>query len=112
MHLEMRGVNYELKDALKDHIERRIRFALGRFADRIERLVVRISDMNGPRGGVDKHCRIAVALIPKGVVMVEGTGDDPFALVADAAKRTRQSVRRSLERRRRGRQSALSSAAD
>ena len=29
MQLEMRGVNYDLDDVLKDHIERRLRFALG-----------------------------------------------------------------------------------
>ena len=111
MQLEMRGVNYELQDELKDHIERRLRFALGRFADRIERLTIRVSDVNGPRGGIDKHCRIAIALIPKGTIMVEGTGDDPFALVADAAKRARRSVRRTLERRRRGREPQSSLAA-
>lgn len=108
MLVEMRGVNYELTDELKDHIERRLRFALGRFADRMGRLTIRISDVNGPRGGIDKHCRIAMALIPRGVVRVECTGDDPFALVADATKRARRSVRRVLERRRRGREPQLS----
>ena len=103
MQPEMRGVNYELSNGLKDHIERRLRFALGRFAERIDRLSVRLSDVNGPRGGIDKRCRIAVALVPRGVVMVEGSGDDPFALVTEAAKRAGRAVRRALERRRRGR---------
>lgn len=103
MELDMRGVNYELDDALKSHIERRLGFALGRFADRITRLMVRLSDVNGPRGGVDKRCQIAVALAPRGVVMIEGAGDDPFALIADAAKRAQRSVGRTLERRRHGR---------
>ena len=84
-------------------IERRLRFALGRFASRIRRLRVRLTDVNGPRGGLDKRCRIAVDLIPRGMVMVEGAGDDPFALVAGAAKRASRAVRRALERRRRGR---------
>jgi ribosome hibernation promoting factor len=101
MHLEMRGVNYELDDKLKDHLERRLRFALGRFAARIDRVRVRLSDVNGPRGGVDKQCRIAVALIPRGGVMVGGSGRDPFALVARTAKRIGWSVRRALEHRRR-----------
>ena len=103
MQLEMRGVNYDLDDVLKGHIERRLRFALGRFAARIRRLTVRLTDVNGPRRGIDKRCRIAVALVPLGVVMVEGSGDDPFALIADAAKRVGRAVRRELERRRRGR---------
>src|SRR3954466_7046464 len=101
MQLEMRGVNYSLDDVLKGHIERRLRFALGRFAARIHRWTVRLTDVNGPRGGIDKRCRIAVALVPRGVVMVEGSGDDAFALIADTATRAGRSVRRALERRRR-----------
>src|SRR5690242_487729 len=103
MQLEMRGVNFELDDKLTDHIERRLRFALGRFAARIDRLTVHLSDVNGPRGGIDKRCRIAVALVPRGRVMVEGLGDDPFTLVTDTAKRARRAVRRTIERRRAGR---------
>ena len=103
MQVEMNGVNYELGDDLKNHIERRLRFALGRFAARIARLTVRLSDVNGPRGGIDKRCRIAVALVPRGLVLIERSGDEPFALIADAVNRAARAVRRELERRRRGR---------
>jgi putative sigma-54 modulation protein len=103
MQLEMRGVNLELDDKLTDHIERRLRFALGRFAARIDQLTVYMSDVNGPRGGIDKRCRIAVALVPRGMVIVEGSGDDLFALLSHTAKRVRRALRRALERRRRNR---------
>src|SRR5690348_13668416 len=100
MNMRILGLNYEINDELKDHIERRLRFALGRFTARIRRLTVQLSDVNGPRGGIDKRCRIAVALFPRGIVMVQGTGDDPFALVTHSARRARRAVRRALERRR------------
>jgi len=94
-------VNYRLDDELKNHTTRRVRFALGRFADRVGRVTVHLTDVNGPRGGVDQRCRIAVALVPRGVARVEGSGHDPFALVARVAKRVGRSVRRALARRRR-----------
>lgn len=100
MHLDLRGVNYVLDEDLKEHIERRLRFALGRFADRINQVRVRFADVNGPRGGVDKHCQIAIALSPRGVVRVEGSGDDPMALACLVAKRAGRAVRRALSRRR------------
>jgi ribosome-associated translation inhibitor RaiA len=103
MQLDMRGVNYQLDEPLKDHIERRAHFALERFAARIRKLTVRVTDVNGPRGGVDKHCRIAIDLIPSGTVMIEDRGKNPFSLVADMTKRAGRSVRRKLERRRRRR---------
>jgi putative sigma-54 modulation protein len=100
MQLELRGLDFELDDELTEHIERRLRFALGRFAERIRHLTVHLSDVNGPRGGIDKRCRIEVGLFPRGVVMVQGLGDDPFALVTHSARRVRRAVRRELERRR------------
>ena len=72
MQLRIRGVNYGLDDVLKDHIERRLRYALGRFAAPIQRLTVRLTDVNGPRGGLYCCRRIAVALVPRGVVTVLG----------------------------------------
>jgi ribosome-associated translation inhibitor RaiA len=100
MNVDVRGVKYDIDDELKEFAERRLWFALGRFARRIDRVVVRLSDINGPRGGVDKKCVITAMLLPRGVVRVEGLGDDPYALIADAARRARRSVRRDLVRRR------------
>jgi ribosome-associated translation inhibitor RaiA len=103
MNLDVRGVKYELGEKLQEYIERRLRFALRRFAGRIDRVQVRISDINGPRGGIDKRCQITVALIPRGEVRVEGSDHDPFALVARVSKRAAYAVHRTLGRRRRAR---------
>ncbi|QDV37631.1 HPF/RaiA family ribosome-associated protein [Tautonia plasticadhaerens] len=101
MRLEMHGLKYELDDPLKDHIERRLRSALGRLEGRIDRVTVTLTDVNGPRGGPDKRCRIAVSLAPRGGVIVTGVGSDPFALVSRAASRAGRATRRALDRRRR-----------
>ena len=101
MQLEIRGVQYKMEDSLREYIERRLGFALGRFADRIGRVTAYLSDINGPRGGIDKRCRISVNLIPRGAVMIEDCDHDPFTLAARGAKRVGRSVRRALERRRR-----------
>lgn len=103
MAFDVRGVKYELGDELRDYIERRLAFALGRIGDRVDSVMVRLSDVNGPRGGVDKRCLIAVALRPRGVVRIEDSGHDPFALVARAARRVGQTVHRALGRQRRTR---------
>jgi hypothetical protein len=101
--MDIRGINYQLDDELKNHIERRLSFAVGRFAARVQKLTVRMTDINGPRGGIDKHCRIAIDLFPRGTVMLEDRGENPFVLVTDMAKRAGRTVRRELERRRRRR---------
>lgn len=52
MHLEIRAGNVELADAMRLHLERRLRFTLGRFDDRIRKVTVRLKDLNGPKGGL------------------------------------------------------------
>lgn len=100
MRIDIRGVHYDLADELERHVERRLRSALGRFAGRIDRVLVRIADVNGPRGGIDKRCRITIVLVPRGVVRLEDAGHDPYTLVARASRRAGQGVRRALLRRR------------
>jgi hypothetical protein len=49
MMIEIRGSTVPLSEALEEHTSRRLTFALRRFADRIERVVVRLIDLNGPK---------------------------------------------------------------
>lgn len=100
MRLEIRSQNLAIDPALQDHIERRLRFVLGRFSPRIDRVTVHLADMNGPRGGVEKRCRIVALLGRAGRVVVEDTSPELTAAVHAAADRLGQSVRRQLDRRR------------
>jgi hypothetical protein len=63
-----------------------------------------LTDVNGPRGGPDKRCRV-VAHFGAGPVVVERTGRDPVAAASAAAARCRRLVlarlKRGRDRRRR-----------
>ncbi|MEO3714950.1 HPF/RaiA family ribosome-associated protein [Roseateles flavus] len=50
--------------------EQRIRFALRRLAWRVPRAEVQLSDLNGPKGGLDKRCQIALRTDGAGTVVV------------------------------------------
>ncbi len=100
MRLEIRSKHYPLDDDRRQEIERRIRFALGRFVGRISLVTVSLTDVNGPRGGADKHCRLVAKLIPAGSVTIEETHTDVAAAVALAADRAGWSVNRELKRQR------------
>lgn len=60
---------------------------------------VYLTDVNGPRGGPDKRCRV-VAHLRTGAVVVGRTARDPVAAVTAAALRCRRLVRSRLARRR------------
>jgi putative sigma-54 modulation protein len=89
-----------LSRSLVDFVERRMGFALGRFAAHISRVTIRLEDLNGPRGGLDQQCRIDVALIRSGRLIVRDTGKDIETAVSRAADRVAHRVRTALDRRR------------
>ena len=93
MHIEFRFQNTDLAEVLKGYIERRLRFAMGRFGDRVERVAVRIS------GKVNENeCRITADLRPFGRVIVEESDADLFSAVDRAAGRLGRLFGRKLQR--------------
>ena len=61
MNLEIRRQGIELTDSHRERLTQRLEFALDRF-ERVEAVEVHVADINGPRAGVDKRCRIHVTL--------------------------------------------------
>jgi ribosome hibernation promoting factor len=98
MDLKIRAENIDLADALKSYIERRLHFSLSRFGGRLGLITVRIWDLNGPRGGIDKACRISAELVPFGTVRVEDVDADLYTAIDRAAERLGRSFGRKLER--------------
>ena len=88
MRVEIRRRRLEVSERLREHVERRLRAALGRFAGRLGGVRVYLRDVNGPRGGPDKRCRIVVHLPPGGRAVVSGMAADPYTAVARTAERS------------------------
>jgi hypothetical protein len=72
---------------LHAYVSRRLRSALRPFADRVSRVTVRVVDVNGPKGGVDTRCSIAVNLHSGRRVFVRAISNWPHAAVSLAARR-------------------------
>jgi hypothetical protein len=96
MNIQLRGQGTELSVALRAHAERCLGFALRRFAGRIDRVTVWLEDVNGPRGGVDKRCRIAVRLRPTGAAFVAKSAGDAYVAIGRAAGRAGAAVARKV----------------
>ena len=96
MNIEMRGSTLPISEALERHIARRLEFALRKFADKLGPVVVRLVDLNGPKGGIDKRCRIAARLASGAPsVVVESTDADVYAAISRAAARLADRVARA-----------------
>ncbi len=103
MEIELRIQGTDLADAIRRYAARRIRLALGRFAPRVGRVVVRISDINGTRGGVDQCCQVSAELRPKGKLMLDQVDADLFSAIDRASERIGEAFRREIQRTREAR---------
>jgi putative sigma-54 modulation protein len=70
--------------SLTELAQQRFAFALGRFGTRVQSLSVRMRDLNGPRGGADKRCTVALRLngSPRAIVVQETDADTAAAVDA------------------------------
>lgn len=90
-----------LSDEDRQHLDRQVRFALSRFADRIRQVRVSLGrETNG--AGTIKKCSITVTLRPAGTISVRTEAADLRTAVARAAERIGRHVARTLGRERLG----------
>lgn len=76
----------------------RLRRALRRLHGLVARIKVRLDDINGPAGGVDKRCRVEVLVRGSGPVAVSATARSWQDSVEAVASRIRQRVVLQLHR--------------
>lgn len=98
MRIEVRGAGFRVTEALRAHLARRLGSAVARRADGVRRLVVRMRDENGPRGGLDKRCRIEFELKRGPRQVVEAVAGDFYAAIDAASRRLGRAVDRTLDR--------------
>ncbi len=98
MTLSVSDRNDALSEDLRDLLHRRLGFALSRFDSRIRRTSVVVEDVNGPRGGIDKVCRITVTLSGAQNVVISDQDKDLAKCITHAADRVGRAVARSLNR--------------
>ena len=102
MRLSVSGDRVNVGPRLREYIDRHLYFALGRFGPAIDHVDVRVGDTNGPRGGVDKRCRIVVKLQAAGItsIAIDDVDESLYAAIARATARVGRTVARTLDRRR------------
>lgn len=100
MKIEIRFRGIQASKALRAYVVRRLRFQLTRFEGEVGSVVVRIGDINGPKGGVDKRCQVAVRGPGMASVTIEDLSADAYSAVDLAVERAARAVGRELERTR------------
>lgn len=95
-HIQTRG--FVLTRAIQLYAHKRLKSAVG-FAERhIHRIQIKLSDINGPRGGNDKRCKLILTLQGLPTVVIEDTETDLYAAIDRAVARAANALTKKIRR--------------
>ena len=97
-NIRVDGVSLDDED--RGEIRRKARTTFGRYGEVVERVTVRVRDVNGPRGGVDIVCRIKVVLSRLPSIVAERRTTSLERSFRGALAAANSSVSQALRRRR------------
>lgn len=99
MTIDVRFRGMAVSTELEARARQRIQRELAHHEHEIAVVVVRVTDENGPRGGVDKRCRVTAGGKRIGSVVVEEDHEDAWVAVDAAIARLERALARSIARR-------------
>lgn len=76
----------------------RVRFALRRLTTFVPHAKVQFTDINGPRGGLDKRCQVELKIDGAGTVVIASLASDWRTALDRSLRRATQVLKRSLQR--------------
>ena len=101
IHVQLRSLKgLRRKGKVARKIEHAVSSALDRFKHTIHEVRLSVVDINGPRGGLDKMCRVMLRLRPGGLLVATAHGTSPEHAAHEALRRLNESITRTLSRRR------------
>lgn len=99
MKFDIQSRQIELTEELKNHIQRKLHFALCRMEPYITAISVNISDINCPKGGLDKQCGIQICVANMEDILIKDTQTHLYCAIDRAAQRASQALSSQIGRR-------------
>lgn len=100
MILEINNKQAGIDKNITSEAKRLLKFSMSRFEGTVTRVKIHFSDLNGPKGGIDKRCRVSVKLKKAGQVVVLSEGENYIEALSNCLERLVRSIRREIRKRR------------
>lgn len=85
---------------LRDTAEERMQFVMRRLHWQVPTAVVKLHDVNGPQGGVDKRCRVELKTSATSTLVITAMSSDWRTAMEQALQRSQQTLLRAWQRKR------------
>ena len=100
MNIDIRTRAQHSSTALRSFAETLLADRIGAHHKQVVGASIQLDDVNGPRGGEDKRCRVILRLRNKPVVVVSKSAADWYDAVIEATAAAREVLRKVIGRRR------------
>lgn len=101
MKIEIITKNIKNDSMVREYIESKVHFALGRIDARVSSITVRLEDQKSKTDSMfDGRCRIEVELDPRGHIHVSSRGESTFDCVLQAIRKMEHAVKHDIDRHR------------
>jgi hypothetical protein len=100
VNIVIRTQQINRNEELRQYVERCIEFAMDRHQDRVDQISVNLSDLNGPRGGIDKLCLMTADIRGAQPVRIQEKGEDLEGVLYRAARRLAYRVGKRVHHKR------------
>lgn len=100
MEVRIMSDKFCLTPSLRDHLDRRAQFSFSGVHNNILLVVVRLRDLNGPRGGNDMMCQILVTIPGCPGVVIKEVHEDMYTAIDTAFQRAAYRAERLLAQKR------------
>jgi len=94
VHIQSR--HFSLSEALNKYVKSKVQVMLSRYEEKIIRVDVSLFDINGPKGGEDKCCKIIVKINGSSSIVVQETAEDLYDAINTSSRRAKRAINRQL----------------
>lgn len=98
MQFNIKSNNLTLNSQLQQEFKQKVRNIFARTRQKISGITVTLSDINGPRGGKDKQCKVKLNLPGAPVILVIAREDNLRKAFSSALSRANQTLKRKLKK--------------
>lgn len=92
MRTSITSPHWPVTEALAAHIQACIESLEQRFGDRVRSIAIRLMDVNGPKGGEDKVCRLQARIDNHPSINTEGRHAELYTAISLASHRLERSL--------------------
>ena len=108
MIVDIQSRPFSLTQPLRHYVRKKIQSSIEARSEDIQRIDIRLSDINGPHGGIDKRCHLHLVIPQLKDIVIEDTRENLYHAIDRAIARARTVLDRKLSRKRQKKQAPVS----